>query len=255
MNLTIFMTKHLSTSTLLRSLVIPLFSALTACQSLQPPPLPSVTVITSHSVPTDARIDTRITKTPPIHFSITGKIGVRTPKQSGSAFYAWSQEGERFAIDLTGALGIGLTHIEGIPGHVSLQSAKTGYIEASTPEELLRRATGWQAPISYLPHWITGQPVDSTSLITRDVQQRLLTLREGGWDVVFHYDDPISHQYPHRLVIHQVTEQLDQQSQSPIQNNRVILTIQQEINPSTAQKSTQSTNPSTSQASLSSASQ
>ena len=47
------------------------------------------------------------------NFNITGKIGVTTPandtagSQGGSAFYAWGQENDRFAIELIGALGIG----------------------------------------------------------------------------------------------------------------------------------------------------
>ena len=51
-------------------------------------------------------------------FNITGKIGVTTPAndstgtQGGSAFYAWGQQNDRFAIELIGALGIGKTNIE-----------------------------------------------------------------------------------------------------------------------------------------------
>ena len=51
-------------------------------------------------------------------FNITGKIGVTTPSkdnsgnQGGSAFYAWGQQNDRFAIELIGALGIGKTNIE-----------------------------------------------------------------------------------------------------------------------------------------------
>ena len=51
-------------------------------------------------------------------FNITGKIGVTTPAsdssgaQGGSAFYAWGQQDDRFAIELIGALGIGKTNIE-----------------------------------------------------------------------------------------------------------------------------------------------
>jgi outer membrane lipoprotein LolB len=257
MNLSIFMTKRLFAGKLLCTALSPLIIGLTACQSLIPPPLPRViTTVTLQTTPVDDRIHAVIKDTPPINFSITGKIGVRTAKQSGSAFYAWSQEGERFAIDLTGALGIGQTHIEGIPGRVSLQSAKTGFIEASTPEALLQSATGWRAPISYLPHWITGQPVDSTSPITRDAQQRILTLNEGGWDVAFHYDDQANLQYPNRLVMHQMTMQADPQFQSPSRNNRVILTIQRKIDASKNQSSNQSSLvPSTNPVSTSSAPQ
>jgi outer membrane lipoprotein LolB len=222
----IFMIKTFLKNNLIHLSIIPILSILTACQSLRPPRLPSIPATTIPTQPQNSGIPAY----QPIQFSITGKIGVRTLKQSGSAFYAWSQDGERFAIDLTGALGIGQTHIEGIPDHVSLQSAKTGYIEASTPEELLQRATGWQAPISYLPHWINGEPVDPTSKATRDPQNRLVTLEEGGWDVTFYYDDQISSQYPNRLIMNQIASQQPELSHTPLQNNRVILTIKREIN-------------------------
>jgi outer membrane lipoprotein LolB len=205
-------------------LIIPVFGALTACQTMHPPKLPNMPTTTLQTAITDASVAVP----PPIRFSITGKIGVRTPKQTGSAFYAWSQEGERFAIDLTGALGIGQTHIEGIPNHVSLQSAKTGFIEASTPEELLQRATGWQAPISYLPHWINGEPVNLTSSVTHDLQHRLLTLDEGGWNVTFYYNDQSDSKYPNRLIMNQIAEPKPESATATVPNNRVILTIQRE---------------------------
>ena len=100
-------------------------------------------------------------------FNIRGKIGVTTPKtetsaaQTGSAFYVWAQEDERFAIDLTGALGIGHTVIEYDGNSAKLVSERTGEITAATPEELLLQATGWQAPISQLRYWISGRPAPS----------------------------------------------------------------------------------------------
>lgn len=198
---------------------LPLLISFTACQTLHPPALPTLPTTVLATTPTSVATETA----PPIHFSITGKIGVRTAKQNGSAFYAWSQDGERFAIDLTGALGIGQTHIEGVPEHVTLQSAKTGLIEATTPEELLQRATGWQAPISYLPYWIDGQTASTDSTSTRDAQNRLQTLNEGGWDVTFNYPEQSQTKYPTRLVMNQVADPAD-----PTTHNKVILTVQRE---------------------------
>ncbi|GAC1377670.1 MAG: hypothetical protein NVS3B3_19180 [Aquirhabdus sp.] len=214
--------------------IFSLFITLTACQTLRPPALPTLpaTTIPSTSTPVAANTPT------PIHFSITGKIGVRTAKQTGSAFYAWSQDGERFAIDLTGALGIGQSHIEGVPEHVTLQSAKTGLLEATTPEELLQRATGWQAPISYLPYWIDGQAASTDSTATRDTQNRLQTLNEGGWDVTFNYNDQSPAKYPNRLVMNQVADPAD-----PTTHNKVTLTIQREAASTTVQTTNSSTTP------------
>lgn len=146
-------------------------------------------------------------------FSIAGKIGIKTPQQNGSAFYAWTQVNQYFAIDLTGALGIGQTRIEGIPGKVSLTSAKTGRLQAATPEELLQQATGWQAPISYLVSWVQGKPASNNAQATYDEQQRLKQLAEGGWQVQFSYD--------HRAVLPQKLVMVQAQGE-----NRVTLTIQ-----------------------------
>ncbi len=157
-----------------------------------------------------------------IQFSVTGKIGVRTPKQNGSAFYAWTQVNDRFAIELTGALGIGQTYIEGIPGQVSLTSSKTGLIQAETPEELLQRATGWQAPISYLAHWIEAQPAEADAQPQYDEQKRLAILDEGGWHVQFSYNE--LEKLPQKLVMTQSLE--DESNGSKAGENRVTLTVQ-----------------------------
>lgn len=150
-----------------------------------------------------------------LQFSIGGKIGVRTPQQNGSAFYAWTQVNDHFAIDITGALGIGQTRIEGVPGQVTLNSAKTGTLQANTPEELLEQATGWQTPISHLVSWIQGKPATSTAKIQPDEQNRLARLSEDGWDVQFSYAD--NDKLPQKLLMVQALESGE---------NKVTLTIQ-----------------------------
>ena len=150
-----------------------------------------------------------------LQFSIGGKIGVRTPQQNGSAFYAWTQVNDHFAIDITGALGIGQTRIEGIPGQVTLNSAKTGTLEASTPEELLEQATGWQTPISHLVNWIQAKPATSAAKVQTDAQNRLTELNEDGWNVKFTYAD--NEKLPQKLLMVQALASGE---------NRVTLTIQ-----------------------------
>lgn len=147
------------------------------------------------------------------NFKITGKIGVRTPQQNGSAFYGWNQQGDHFAIDLTGAMGIGQTSIRGVTGHVTLTSSKTGTIEAETPEELLYKATNWEAPITYLVSWINAQPAQPNAAIHLDDQNRINAINEGGWSVNLSYLD--NEKLPNKLVL------IDD-----AQQNRVTLTIQ-----------------------------
>ncbi|WP_186475245.1 lipoprotein insertase outer membrane protein LolB [Psychrobacter sp. KCTC 72983] len=126
-------------------------------------------------------------------FNITGKIGVTIPAndtsgtQGGSAFYAWGQENDRFAIELIGALGIGKTNIEYNGQTATLVSEKTGTLTADDPEELLQKATGWQAPISQMPYWISGRPAPSDSAPQLDAQNRLIRSVNGDWSASFTY--------------------------------------------------------------------
>ena len=126
-------------------------------------------------------------------FNITGKIGVTTAAsdttgaQGGSAFYAWGQQNDRFAIELIGALGIGKTNIEYNGQSATLVSEKTGTLNAADPETLLKKATGWQAPISQMPYWISGSPAPSDSTPQLDVQNRLISSVNGEWRASFSY--------------------------------------------------------------------
>ena len=126
-------------------------------------------------------------------FNITGKIGVTMPAndtsgtQGGSAFYAWGQQNDRFAIELIGALGIGKTNIEYNGQTATLVSEKTGTLTADDPETLLKKATGWQAPISQMPYWISGRPAPSDSAPQLDDQNRLISSVNGNWTASFTY--------------------------------------------------------------------
>ncbi len=151
-------------------------------------------------------------------FNIRGKIGVVTPQlegstaQSGSAFYVWAQDGDRFAIDLTGALGIGHTVIEYNGQKATLVSERTGTLTAVNPDDLLLQATGWRAPISQLPYWISGRPAPSDKNNEIDPQGRLQTADNADWMATFSYQN-LQEKLPNKIkVIHS-------------QGHKVIMTI------------------------------
>lgn len=160
---------------------------LTACQSL--PQAQTTKPISSQST----------------QYLLQGKIGVKTPQQSGSAFFVWQQNNTEYHIELSGILGVGKTIIQGNPQGVSLKSAKTGLIEANTPEELLYRATGWQAPITHLQHWVQGRPATLTAQFERDTLGRNISIEEDHWNIQLTYSGEMN--VPDRLVlIRQVAE-------------------------------------------------
>ncbi|MFV5517126.1 lipoprotein insertase outer membrane protein LolB [Acinetobacter towneri] len=149
-------------------------------------------------------------------FNLQGKIGVRTPQQSGSAFFTWVQQQQQFDIELSGILGVGKTQISGQPGQVTLNSAKTGIIYAESPEELLEQAIGWQAPITHLVDWVQARPATVNAQIQKDPQQRPTQFIEDGWTVDLSYNDSAS--LPNRLILKQALESG--------QENRITMLIQ-----------------------------
>lgn len=151
------------------------------------------------------------------HFTLQGKLGVRTPQQSGSAFFVWQQENEQYNIELSGILGLGKTLIQGDQNGVQLNSSKTGLIEARTPEELLFRATGWNAPITHLRHWVQGKPATLNATLRQDSAQRHTFIEEDQWVVELSYANADT-RLPQRLILTQALAQGE---------NRITMVIQQ----------------------------
>lgn len=149
-------------------------------------------------------------------FQLQGKIGVKTPQQSGSAFFTWVQNQQKFDIELSGILGVGKTQISGQAGQVTLNSAKTGKIEAETPEELLAQATGWQAPITNLVDWVQAKPATLEAKVEKDALQRINHIIENGWTVALSYHDAAT--LPNKLILQQQLE--------TGQENRITMIIQ-----------------------------
>ena len=133
----------------------------------------------------------------PRQFNLQGKIGVKTPAQSGSAFFTWAQQQDEFDIELSGILGVGKTQISGRSGDVSLNS-------------------GWQAPITHLIDWVQAKPATTQAKISKDEQNRPTQFLEDGWTVALSYNDQA--QLPNKLIL--------KQSLESGQENRITMLIQ-----------------------------
>ncbi|MDV2440855.1 lipoprotein insertase outer membrane protein LolB [Acinetobacter gerneri] len=174
--------------------------AFTGCQQVVKPALTTPTLSETPSDQNQAGTATA----PSNQFNLQGKIGVKTPKQSGSAFFTWQQDHEDFDIQLSGILGIGKTIIEGKSGEVTLNSSKTGLIQAESPEELLERATGWVAPITDIVSWVQARPATTDAKIAKDDADRISKIEEDGWTVDLSYNDKET--LPNKLILKQALE-------------------------------------------------
>lgn len=172
--------------------------ALTGCQQFSKPQLPP------QAIQPTAPEETQTQNVAKDQFALQGKIGVRTPQQSGSAFFTWQQQQDKFDIELSGILGVGKTQITGHTGQVTLNSAKTGEIHADSPEELLERATGWHAPITHLIKWVQAKPATASAQLNKDEQQRITQIIEDDWNVDLSYAEQAT--LPNKLILKQALE-------------------------------------------------
>ncbi|WP_163832455.1 lipoprotein insertase outer membrane protein LolB [Spartinivicinus ruber] len=120
-------------------------------------------------------------------WQLNGKLGIRTPDDSNSAYIDWQQQDKKYMILLSGPLGQSIAKLNGEPGHVELNTADRGRYFANTPEQLMRNELGWNLPVSNLKFWIRGIPApQGNQTISLNPQGLLAKLKQADWTI--HYD-------------------------------------------------------------------
>ena len=137
-------------------------------------------------------------------WQISGKVGIRAPKDSGSGTLFWLQRQDYYDIRLSGPLGRGAAHLTGREGNVLLEVANQGRYEAESPEALLQDQLGWRLPISHLLWWVRGLPApDSRSRVTLDADSQLARLEQDGWQLQYlSYVEQNGYRLPERIKLH-----------------------------------------------------
>ena len=121
------------------------------------------------------------------NWQATGKLAVKVPNDGGSANLKWLQTGDAYQIDLNGPFGSGKVTINGIPSSVTLSEAGRPPQTAKTAEELIRKNSGWNIPVTQLAFWVRGLP-DPDSKVTRftpNAQGLIGELEQLGWKVTY----------------------------------------------------------------------
>ena len=137
-------------------------------------------------------------------WQISGKVGIRSPRESGSATLFWLQRQDYFDIRLAGPMGRGAARLTGRPGAVSLDAANQGQFQAESAETLLQQQLGWSLPVAHLFWWIRGLPAeDSKSRLTLDSESRLAKLEQDDWQVEYlSYVEQNGYWLPERMKLH-----------------------------------------------------
>ncbi len=128
------------------------------------------------------------------NWTLSGKIGITTPKESVAGFIRWQQQQEKFDIYVSGPLGQGSTRIQGNPDRATLtQGGKTS--QSLNPQELVYEQLGWYFPLENLPFWLKGKKAPFTPAQMSSEDGRLSKIIQDHWTVEYlryhgYYDLP-----------------------------------------------------------------
>lgn len=119
-------------------------------------------------------------------WQISGKLGIRSEQESGSAVLFWLQRQDYFDIRLSGPLGQGSTRLTGREGAVSLEIANRGIFQATSAQDLMQQQLGWSLPVENLLWWVRGLPAPhSKSQVQLDSNSLLARLEQDNWQVEY----------------------------------------------------------------------
>lgn len=122
-------------------------------------------------------------------WQLSGKLGIRTSADSGSASVKWAQQLASYQINLSGPLGQKSMIITGTPDKVRLEQTGEPAQEAKTAEALIKKSAGWTLPVAQLAYWVRGVPAPKLR-ITHLLQNEtglIAQLIQGGWSI--HYSN------------------------------------------------------------------
>lgn len=125
-------------------------------------------------------------------WQISGKLGIRTPTDNGSASLKWSQENTNYQINLSGPLGQKRMIITGSPEKVRMEQTGEPEQEAKSPEALIKKQLGWTLPVTQLAYWVRGVPAPKGRIthLEQNSAGLIAQLQQGDWLITYsNYSD------------------------------------------------------------------
>jgi len=118
------------------------------------------------------------------NWDLQGKVGVRAPEASGSAFLSWKQQADAYRVVLSGALGMGKLVLAGDPTGVSWNDSRGRSGRHTDPDALVAEIWGWRLPVEALQYWIRGIPQPDRDFDQAEfADDEARRFRQSGWVV------------------------------------------------------------------------
>lgn len=120
-------------------------------------------------------------------WQLTGKLGIRTTNESGSASLKWAQQIANYQINLSGPLGQKRMIITGSPDKVRLEQTGEPIQEARTAEALIKKSVGWNLPVAQLAYWVRGLPAPRLRITQLEQNESglIAQLIQGDWSISY----------------------------------------------------------------------
>ena len=118
-------------------------------------------------------------------FDFLGRISARAEGRVFSSHIRWAHAAGRDEIWLMTPTGQALARIAGDATAATFTAADGGEFQADDMESLMRRALGWELPVSRLAWWVQGGIVPGGAFgeVLRDTEGRLVRLKQDGWNI------------------------------------------------------------------------
>ena len=157
-------------------------AALASCAALEPSPPPAP---------------------PAPAFDLIGRVAVNYDGRAFSSGVRWQHTAERDELWLLTPAGQALAHIVGDAGGATFTGSDRTEYRAGDIGSLIRRALGWEMPVTRLAWWVQGAlaPGAVVQAVERDEHGRLTVLAQEGWRIAYAYDPPEERGSPLRRLV------------------------------------------------------
>jgi outer membrane lipoprotein LolB len=125
-------------------------------------------------------------------FELIGRVAVSYDGRAFSSGVRWQHGAERDELWLLTPAGQALAHIVGDASGAIFTGSDRSQYRAGDIGSLIRRALGWEMPVTRLAWWVQGAlaPGAVVQTVERDAHGRLSVLAQDGWRIAYAYESP-----------------------------------------------------------------
>ena len=125
-------------------------------------------------------------KAPPLGgFELSGRVAVRSAKDSGTARIFWRHSDDADQMLITSPVGQGIANITREGDRFHLVTGDRKEYTAADAESLTEQALGWRLPLAGLSDWVQGRASAGRPADVTGRAEEGLEIRQDGWRVAY----------------------------------------------------------------------